>query len=164
MTAQRATLSGVVAFLVAQVGYMCDEPTFSLEQFADNIRTAHGALRALDATRERKGWGIPCPADYDDDVCGRVLKLPRTEDDRLDHRADLYCPRCESRWTGMRLLQVALWDERVTVWAYPGEVEAALDIPRRTLRHWATLGAVRRKGGRYDAGAAFRARHRRLEA
>ena len=58
-----ATLTGAIAFLRAQVDYCCDEPTFSLEQFAGNIRRAVGTLKALDPEHARRGWGIPCPAD-----------------------------------------------------------------------------------------------------
>lgn len=60
----RATLAGVVTFLRSQVDWMCDEPTFGIEQLAAQVHRAITTLRTLDPTHERlDGWGIPCPAD-----------------------------------------------------------------------------------------------------
>ena len=165
------TITGVVGFLVAQVDYMCDEPTFSLEQLADNVHRAIGILRTLDPAHERRdGWGIPCPADVDfedggdPEVCGRRLTIARHDDGRLDVHSDIHCPDCGTVWTAQRLLLVALADDRVTVWGYPEAITAALGIPRTTLQRWAEHGTIRRLGGRYDAGAAFRVRHGQVRA
>ncbi len=158
-----ATLPDVVAFLRAQVDYCCDEPTFSLEQFASNIRRAVGTLRALDPSRPAHSWGIPCPADVGADACRRVLRLERHDDGRLDLHSDIHCPGCGTTWTAQRLLLVALADTRVTIWAYPAEIGDALAIPAATLRKWHERGQVARLGGRYDAGAAFRRRHAIVE-
>lgn len=158
----RATLAGVIAFLRSQVDWMCTEPDFAIEQLVDQVRRAVAALRALDPTRERRdGWGIPCPADVDDDACGRRLTIERHDDGRLDLHTDIACRDCGTVWTAQRLLLVALADERVTVWGYPEAITAALGIPRTTLQRWAEHGRVRRWGSRYDAGAAFRLRHTR---
>lgn len=160
------TLVGVVGFLQTQVDYACDEPTFSLEQFADNVHRAVGVLRGMDAAAaHHDGWGIPCPADVDEDeVCGRRLTIERHDDGRLDLHTDIHCPSCGTVWTAQRLLLVALADTRVTVWGYPEAITAALGIPRSTLQRWAEKGTIRRLGGRYDAGAAFRVRHGEAQA
>lgn len=196
----RATLTSCVAFLQSQVDWMCDEPTFGIEQLVDQVRRALATLRALDPGRERRdGWGIPCPADatrvgcpgptsctcgcHDGhgnpcteaggcglvktqriEPCGRRLTIERHDDGRLDLHTDITCPDCGTIWTAQRLLLVALADERVTVWGYPEAITAALGIPRSTLQRWAERGKVRRSGGRYDAGAAFRTRHATREA
>lgn len=155
-----ATLVGVVGFLQTQVDYACDEPTFSLEQFADNVHRALGVLRSMDPGRpHHDGWGIPCPADVADQVCGRRLTIERHDDGRLDLHTDIRCPDCGTVWTAQRLLLVALSDPRVTVWGYPEAITAALSIPAATLRKWHERGRITRLGGRYDAGAAFRLRH-----
>lgn len=156
---QSATLSGVITFLRSQVDYACDEPTFSIEQFAANIRAAIAALRAHDPDRTARSWGIPCPADAGDDACRMLLHVNRHDDGRLDLHSDIHCARCGTTWTAQRLLLVALADERVTIWGYPSEIAAALNISERTLRRWGEAGDVARSGGRYDAGAAFRRRH-----
>lgn len=163
---ERATLVDVVGFLQGQVDYACDDPGFSLEQFADNVHRAVGVLRTMDAGRPRiDGWGIPCPADVDEDeVCGRRLTIERHDDGRLDLHTDIRCPSCGTVWTAQRLLLVALADTRVTVWGYPEAITAALGIPRSTLQRWAEKGTIRRLGGRYDAGAAFRVRHGEAQA
>ena len=153
------TLSSAVAFLRTQVDYTCDEPTFSLEQFSANLRSALGALRAYDPERAARGWGIPCPADRDEDACRHLLHVNRHEDGSLDLHSDIHCTSCGTTWTAQRLLLVALSDARVTIWAYPSEITGALGILPRTLRKWHERGRVARSGGRYDAGAAFRRRH-----
>jgi hypothetical protein len=162
-TQARATLAGVIGFLRSQVDWMCDEPTFGIEQLVDQVRRALGVLRALDPGRERRdGWGIPCPADLDDgEPCARRLTIERHDDGRLDLHTDIDCPDCGTTWTAQRLLLVALADERVTVWGYPEAITAALGIPSATLRQWYARGKVARLGNRYDAGAAFRLRHAR---
>lgn len=157
---EHATLVGVIGFLQGQVDYACDEPGFSLEQFADNVHRAVGVLRAMDPGRpHHDGWGIPCPADTDDAVCGRRLTIERLDDGRLDLHTDIRCPDCGTVWTAQRLLLVALADPRVTVWGYPEAITAALGIPAATLRKWHERGRITRLGGRYDAGQAFRLRH-----
>lgn len=156
---ESVTLAGAIAFLRAQVDYCCDEPTFSLEQFASNLRRALGTLRAHDPSRGARGWGIPCPADTGEDACRRLLHVERHDDGRLDLHTDIHCPGCGTTWTAQRLLLVALADQRVTIWAYPSEIGDALAIPVATLRQWHARGHVARIGGRYDAGAAFRRRH-----
>ena len=167
----RATLGGVVAFLRAQVDYVCDEPTFSLEQFVAEVHRAIGVLRALDPTRaHHDGWGIPCPADVDQEdgseptACERRLTIERHDDGRLDLYSDIHCPDCGTVWTAQRLLLVALADERVTVWGYPEAITVALGIPAATLRKWHERKRIRKSGNRYDAGQAFRLRHARAEA
>lgn len=161
-----STLAGVLGFLGSQVDYVCDEPTFSLEQFADNVRRAIAVLRSMDASLPRRdGWGIPCPTDVEAEdgdeqaACGRRLTIERHDDGRLDLHTDIACPDCGTIWTAQRLLLVALADTRITVWGYPEAITAALGIPRSTLQRWAERGTIRRMGGRYDAGAAFRVRH-----
>lgn len=160
------SLHAVVGFLRSQVDWMCDEPTFGIEQLVDQVRRAVATLRGLDPTRERRdGWGIPCPADLDDgEPCARRLTIERHDDGRLDLHTDITCPDCGTIWTAQRLLLVALADERVTVWGYPEAITAALGIPRSTLQRWAERGKVGRSGGRYDAGAAFRLRHAREDS
>jgi len=161
MTGPRATLSGVVAFLRSQVDWMCDEPTFGIEQLAGQVHRAITTLRTLDPTHERRdGWGIPCPADLEDgEPCSRRLTIERHDDGRLDLHTDITCPDCGTTWTAQRLLLVALADERVTVWGYPEAITAALAIPSATLRKWHERGRITRLGNRYDAGQAFRLRH-----
>ena len=163
-----ATLQGVCGFLRASADWMCDDPTFGLEQFRDNLSRILATLRALDPTCERHdGWGIPFPADIveDDglepDACGRRLRIERHDDGRLDLHGDIHCPDCGTAWTAQRLLLVALADERVPLWGYPDDVATLTGVTPRTLRRWAEVGTIARQGGQYDAGAAFRYRHAR---
>lgn len=148
------TLSGTVAFLSGHLDWMCDEPTFAVEDFAEWVRRGLYALRSLDAGQERaSGWRIPCPADSEEGPCGKRLSVAPG-----DLHGDVRCPKCGSEWTAQRLLLVALNDERVQVWGYAETIADALAIPARTLRDWAAKGQVERRGTLYDAGAAFRRR------
>lgn len=153
-----AQLAGSVAFLRANLARIVEDPTFPVEDFAREIRECRRTLARHDDDRpDNSGIRIPCPSDHPDADgrdCGWRLVL------RIGEPASvIVCPQCQEHWTSARLLIVGLSDPEVTIWAYPDVIEDTLGIPGRTLRHWASVGAVARLGSRYDVGAAYRLRH-----
>lgn len=157
------TLMGVIGFLRSSVAWMCETPDFAVEQLADQVRRALATLRRYDPMLEHpSAWKLPCPGDYDDDVCGWTLRVEYGLDANLHD--DIGCPQCRSVWTPLRLLLVALEDERVEVWHYADTIKDALNIPARTLRWWAQTGRVERRGSQYNVGQAYRLRNKEQTA
>ena len=151
------TLVGVIGFLRSSVAWMVATPDFAIEQLADQVRRALATLRQYDpAAINPNAWKLPCPGDYDRDVCGWQLRVEYGADANL--HTDVLCPKCKTAWTPLRLLLVALEDERVEVWAYPDTIKDALNIPKPTLIRWANQGHVARRGSLYNVGQAYRLR------
>lgn len=156
-------VSTCVDFLRANLLRCAEDPTFPVEDYAREIRDQRIALERLDPDHDRPdGIRVPCPADgpeADGRDCGYRLTV-----DAKRPADDVCCPRCRTTWTSGRLILVALNDAKVTIWAYPADIEDALGIPKRTLQRWAQNGTVRRRGTQYDVGAAFRTRHMEVRA
>ncbi len=152
--AEAVTVGSLVTWLRSWLLWASERVEFPMEDYAGEVRDLRWSLERLDPDRDKPGLRIPCPTDHpeaDGRSCGYRLAVNR--DTFAD---DIHCPRCDTTWTGNRLLLVALNDPGVTVWAYPDDIRDAFGIPDRTLREWAAKGHVSRLGSRYDVGAAFR--------
>lgn len=157
--ARSVTVGSSVQWLRSWLLWAFQRPDFPIDDLAREVADLRWSLERLDPDRDKPGLRIPCPSphhDGDGRACGYriVVDAQRMAD-------DLPCPRCDTTWSGNRLVLVALNDPGVTIWAYPDVIADTLSIPPRTLRHWADKGWVARIGSRYDVGAAFR---RKLEA
>ena len=159
------SLASVTGFLARHVDWMADTPEFAIEDLAWDVHHGLAALRALDPSIERTAppIHIPCPADVTDgahvSACGQML--PVTPGRPHD---DVVCPSCRETWTALRLLDRALADERVQVWARPGVAAEILGISRSAIERMATAGKVEKKGSLYNLGQAQRARRKTKKA
>jgi hypothetical protein len=157
---QRVTVASSVQWLRSWLLWAAERPDFPLDDLAAEARTKRRSLEHYDPAGEPAPTGtrLACPADHaeaDGRRChGRLVY------DRERPRDDLTCPRCGTTWTGARLLLLALHDESQTIWAYPADILAVVDIPAATLRQWVRRGHLDRDGGRYDIGQAWRRRMR----
>ncbi len=151
------TVDSLVAFLRSWLAWISEQPQYPVEDLAREIRDLRWGLERLDPDRDKPGLRIPCPTDNPDNdgrSCGYRLAVNR--DTFAD---DIHCPRCDTTWTGNRLLLVALNDPAVTVWAYPDLIAETFGVNANTLRTWAHRGYVTRLGTRYDVGMVFRRMH-----
>lgn len=138
-----ATLTGVVRFLRGQLEYATTEPTFGLEQFADEIALCRRALARYDVDRETPGTEIACPTIRDDDAaCGMRLRYHDLDD-------VVRCPRCGATRDAATLLVIARADPAVDVWLAPDEAATWLGVSQRTLRRMARRGDIDRHRGQY---------------
>lgn len=141
----QATLTGVTGFLATQLDWITTEPTFGLEDFADQVRRAVAILRRWDTNRELSGsrYRVPCPAliEHGETIieCGRPLVVNAAE--------TTYCRGCGTEWPTTRLLAVAGRD--ADIWLDAEAVSEHLGIPERTVRHWGKVGKVARRGMLY---------------
>ena len=139
----QATLTAVVRFLRAQLDYAASEPTFGLEQFADEIALCRRALVRYDVDRETPGTEIACPTIRDDDAaCGMRLRYHDLDD-------VVRCPRCGATRDAATLLVIARADPTVDVWLAPDEAATWLGVSQRTLRRMARRGEIDRHRGQY---------------
>jgi len=137
-----ASLVGVVGFLGAQVSWMTTEPTFPLEDFADEMRACVRVLRRWDVTAEDRGTMVRCPTLHEDEgECGYRLSYK-------DWDEQVTCKRCGVTRDAATLVAVAMSDGR-EVWLDPEAAAKWLGVGESTLRLWAKRGKVERSHGRY---------------
>ena len=147
MNETQATLTGVVRFLRGQLDYATTEPTFSLEQFADEIALCWRALLRYDAEREGAlTWRVECPADIHGHTCGKGLRISGDDLDRT-----VRCPRCNTTWDVHRLLLVAAETTDGHMWLDAESITARTGVTRGTLDRWVKEGRIEKSHGRYDA-------------
>jgi hypothetical protein len=157
---QRVTVASSVAWLRSWLLWVAECPDFPVEDLAREVSQRRRTLEHYDPTYDTgpSGTRLACPADHveaDGRRChGRLVY------DRERPRDDLTCPHCGTTWTGARLLLLALHDDTQTIWAYPADIVAVVDVNASTLRVWAHRGVVARDGARYDIGQVWRARMR----
>jgi hypothetical protein len=148
-----------IAFLRSQLLRMAEDFP-GLDDFATEMRELRQSLEHHDPERAAPpaGTRMKCPGDSaeaDGTRCHGHIWF-----DREHPTQDIHCGRCDTTWTGPRLLLLALSDDTQTVWAYPADILAIVDIPPATLRKWVQRGQLRRDGARYDIGQAWRWRMR----
>jgi hypothetical protein len=140
------TLTGVVAFLQAQVPWATAEPTFPLEDFAGEVAACVRALRRWDAEWQRgSGRVVDCPHDDGQGACGYRFRL-----DGNDVDAYFDCPRCGSEWSVDRLMLVVAETTDASMWLDADAVIGRFGIDRTTLARWARTGKIVKRHGLYD--------------
>jgi hypothetical protein len=136
-----ATLVGCVAFLTAQVAWMTTEPTFPLEDFADEMRACVRVLRRWDVTAEDRGTMVKCPTVSERGECAARLSY-------RDWDEHVTCPRCGQTRDAATLALIAMSDGR-EVWLDPEAAAKWLCVSEATLRRMARRGEIDRSHGRY---------------
>lgn len=146
MRSDRVTLVHVVGFLQSRLSWMCSEPGFPIEDFADHVRRSLGALRALDPARDRDvtTWRVPCPTDVAEDAPGTEPQRPESDEQgsgvHPDTPQDSNAPTVASRACGHRItvtpgdLHGTLWCRACrTEWTAQRLLLVALSDPRVTI-------------------------------
>jgi hypothetical protein len=136
-----ASLVGCVSFLGAQVAWMTTEPTFPLEDFADEMRACVRVLRRWDVTAEDRGTMVKCPTVSDKGECSARLSY-------RDWDEHVTCPRCGQTRDAATLALIAMSDGR-EVWLDPEAAAKWLCVSEATLRRMARRGEIGRSHGRY---------------
>lgn len=141
-----ASLVGVVGFLGAQVSWMTTEPTFPLEDFADEMRACVRVLRRWDVDAEdRGGWMAQCPHDTEQGTCGKRLRISGSEVESYFH-----CPRCGTEWSVDRLMLVLAETSDAAIWLDPEAVTRWYGVDRTTMDRWVRSGKMTKWHGLYD--------------
>lgn len=150
-----------VAILRRHLEWITAEPTWPIEDFADEVGKCAARIRVLaspDAGRDRI---VRCPTlveiESGDDVrqCGARLTV-RTwaalDEDMHGRRdrsigEDVTCPRCHATRSPEQLLRAAGKED---TWADAEALATWFGVSKRTLRRWAERGRVRRHHGLYS--------------
>jgi hypothetical protein len=121
---------------------MTTEPTFPLEDFADEMRACVRVLRRWDVDAEHPGTMVRCPSLADDgSECGYRLHY-------RDMGEQVTCRRCGQTRDASTLALIALQDGR-DVWLDPEAAARHLAVDEAVLRRWAQAGRIKVSHGRY---------------
>lgn len=134
-------LRACTAFLRLHVEWMTSEPTWPIEDIADELRACHRALRRFDADAEPAATVVLCPSErHDSGPCGGRIIL-------AEHPR---CPACGRDWDRDMLVRAAAAaPQAADVWVDVLAASAATGVPARTIQRWARLSHIRRRQGRY---------------
>jgi hypothetical protein len=124
-----------------------------VEDFAKELKELHGqGIRAAKQWVEKKRT-IKCPTELSDEVCGNRLKI--NEQDPL---AIFTCFKCETEWTTLRLMMVALSDPNSNVWLDAEALAKWMNFSERHIRRLAKAAGVKKRGELYNVKEMIAAR------
>ena len=116
--------------------------------FASELAQIHSLGKTAAKDFAQKVARIPCPTTLGDgELCGTKLKV-----DRDDPMASFRCPTCDSEWTTLRVIAVALSNTTSTVWLDAEAIGSYIGIPGNAVHKFAKRNGVNRRGEQYDLG------------
>ena len=115
-----------------------------IADFASELRDIHS--QGMGAARKfvEKTRRIPCPAETGEGSCGNLLKI--NADDPL---AIFDCRKCQSQWTTLRLVAVAMSDKRA-VWLDAEAIGSYLGMTYKNVHEFARRHKIVRRGELFD--------------
>ena len=117
--------------------------------FSDELRELHSKGMTAAKAFVQKARKIPCPAEIGDGgVCANPLRI--NTDDPLDI---FQCRKCESQWTTLRLVAVAMSDVKREVWLDAEAIGNFIGVSERHVHRLAKRHNVKRRGQLYDLNA-----------
>lgn len=117
--------------------------------FSDELRELHSKGVTAAKAFVQKARKIPCPAEIGDGgVCANPLRI--NTDDPLDI---FQCRKCESQWTTLRLVAVAMSDVKREVWLDAEAIGNFIGVSERHVHRLAKRHDVKRRGQLYDLNA-----------
>ena len=122
--------------LVIHLDWAAGQPW--IDDMAAEIHDAAYAIRRACHDLPEPPLGT-CPdvdPDGQADRCGGPLRWS-------DHTAGVRCSRCGSTWRSDDMVHIGRVSP-IQIWATIPAIATMLDIPERTLRHWAATGKIRR--------------------
>ena len=120
-----------------------------IDDFNYELRELHSKGMTAAKAFVEKARKIPCPAEIGDGgVCGNPLRI--NTDDPLDI---FPCVKCESQWTTLRLVAVAMSDVKREVWLDAEAIGNFMGVSERHVHRLAKRHDVKRRGQLYDLKA-----------
>ena len=117
--------------------------------FSDELRELHSKGMTAAKAFVQKTRKIPCPAEIGHGgVCANPLRI--NTDDPLDI---FQCRKCESQWTTLRLVAVAMSDVKREVWLDAEAIGNFIGVSERHVHRLAKRHDVKRRGQLYDLNA-----------
>lgn len=120
-----------------------------INDFAEELKVVHSMGKSAAKDFGQKVQKIPCPSTLGDgSFCGHKLKI-----DRDDPLASFRCPTCESEWTTLRLIAVALSNTTSIVWLDAEAIGSYLGMTPKNVHQFAKRNNVERRGELYNLKA-----------
>jgi hypothetical protein len=114
--------------------------------FRQELRELHSQGMAAARQFVQKTRKIACPAEIEEGgICGNLLAI--NSDDPLDI---FHCRKCESEWTTLRLVAVAMSDPNRQVWLDAEAISKWMGITERHVHRIAKKNKVSKRGQLYD--------------
>jgi len=146
MIAKPATLQGEIADAIkfSQTHLAWSGLQDWIDDFADELASIHAQGMAAARRFVEKTRRIPCPAETGEGSCGTLLKI--NPDDPLEI---FQCRGCQSQWTTLRLIAVAMSDKR-SVWLDAEAIAAYFGMTYKNVHEFARRHKVNRRGELFD--------------
>lgn len=113
--------------------------------FVDEVRELHKTGSAAARRTAEKVKRIACPADDADGLpCGQILRLTDNLFDIIE------CRKCETQWTAIRLVAVALADERKDIWLDADAIGSYLSLNPKYIHKFCKRHEISKKGYLYN--------------
>ena len=122
-----------------------------ISDFETELKDIHSL--GMNAARKfvEKTRRIPCPAETGEGACANLLKI--NADDPLEI---FQCRKCQSQWTTLRLVAVAMSDKRA-VWLDAEALGKWMGISERHVRRLAQKYKLPKRGELYEAHSIIEA-------
>ena len=114
--------------------------------FASEVKELHQTGSQAARRTAEKVKRISCPADTADGLpCGQILRL--TDDNLFDI---VECRLCGTQWTAIRLIAVALTDNRKEIWLDAEAIGKFIDIDPSAVHKYCKRHEISKKGYLYN--------------
>jgi hypothetical protein len=129
-----------VDFALAHLEWSSQQDWFG--DYAEEIHDLHQMGKVASRHIVEKAKFIPCPADdKNGQPCGQLLKIRDGEMMEI-----VRCRNCQSEWTAIRLMAVALADSRRQVWLDAEAISEYLGIAPKAVQVFAKRHEIGRRG------------------
>ena len=122
-----------------------------INDFSKELREIHSQGMAAARKFVEKTRKIPCPVETGEGSCGNLLKI--NPDDPLEI---FECRKCQSQWTTLRLIAVAMSDKK-SVWLDAEALAKWMGISERHVRRLGQKYKLPKRGELYEAHAMIEA-------
>jgi hypothetical protein len=112
-----------------------------IDDFAKELKELHKTGMSAAKAWVSKAKMIPCPAELADGQCNQVLKI--NADDPL---AIFGCRKCDTQWTTLRLVAVALSDRTREIWVDSEAIANWVGMSQRNVQRIVKDQKIARRG------------------
>lgn len=114
-------------------------------EFVKELKEVHRQGMVASRHFVEKTRKIKCPAEIDDGECGNLLRIQK-----IDPLAIIECRKCDTQWTTLRLIAVALSNPNTQVWLDLEAIGKLMGISERHARRVAKHLKISKRGELYD--------------
>ena len=112
-----------------------------IDEFAKELKELHQIGMSAAKAWVAKAKIIPCPAEISDGQCNQLLKI------NVDDPLDIFqCRKCETQWTTLRLVAVALSDRTREIWVDSEAIANWVGMSQRNVQRLVKDKKIPRRG------------------